>query len=160
MKLASPNLVPFTTGVSFISILLAVSCFFSINLAAQTRKAAISPQYRGEGQLFIDIHRLEPGKLTYEDVAKAHASDLKLPDKYKSRGVNKERREYFSAGQPGGLCVLHAKRSNGEHSKMYTPDLSFCFSHVNRPLVSTGDSFQFNPVCRHSERIDSRWHSN
>ncbi len=33
-------------------------------------------------QLFIDVHELEPGKVTYEDVAEAHKKDLATQDKY------------------------------------------------------------------------------
>jgi hypothetical protein len=32
--------------------------------------------------LYIDVHRLEPGKVKYEDVAKAHAKDLQVEKKY------------------------------------------------------------------------------
>jgi hypothetical protein len=32
--------------------------------------------------LYIDVHRLEPGKVKYEDVAKAHARDLQVEKKY------------------------------------------------------------------------------
>jgi hypothetical protein len=32
--------------------------------------------------LFIDVHDMEPGKVKFEDVAKAHAKDLSVQDKY------------------------------------------------------------------------------
>ena len=32
--------------------------------------------------LYIDVHQLEPGKVKYEDVAKAHAKDLAVEKKY------------------------------------------------------------------------------
>jgi hypothetical protein len=32
--------------------------------------------------LFIDVHQLEPGKVKYEDVAKAHLKDLAVEEKY------------------------------------------------------------------------------
>ena len=82
MKSISPNLVPSTGRVCFTLILFAAFSFISFKLPAQTHKADASPQYRGERQLFIDIHRLEPGKVTYEDVVKAHARDLAVQDKY------------------------------------------------------------------------------
>lgn len=38
---------------------------------------------KGEGQkLFIDVHKLEPGKVSFADVAKAHARDLEVQKKY------------------------------------------------------------------------------
>ena len=39
----------------------------------------------GSENLYIDVHQLEPGKVKYEDVAKAHAKDLAVEKKY---GVN------------------------------------------------------------------------
>lgn len=82
MKSISPNSVPFTNKAFLISILFAAFSFISINLPAQTHKTDAYPQIRGEKQLFIDVHRLEPGKVTYEEVAKAHARDLAVQDKY------------------------------------------------------------------------------
>ncbi len=82
MKLISPNLVSPANRVSFIVFLFSALSFISSNLSAQTQKADPYPQNRGERQLFIDVHRLEPGKVTYEDVAKAHAKDLAVQDKY------------------------------------------------------------------------------
>jgi hypothetical protein len=35
-----------------------------------------------EKNLYIDVHQLEPGKVKYEDVAKAHAKDLAVEKKY------------------------------------------------------------------------------
>src|ERR1700750_3151260 len=35
-----------------------------------------------EKQLFLDVHHLGPGKVKYEDVAKAHAKDLATEGKY------------------------------------------------------------------------------
>jgi hypothetical protein len=37
---------------------------------------------KGKKNLYIDVHRLEPGKVKYEDVAKAHAKDLQVEKKY------------------------------------------------------------------------------
>jgi hypothetical protein len=35
-----------------------------------------------KGNLYIDVHQLEPGKVKYEDVANAHAKDLAVEKKY------------------------------------------------------------------------------
>ena len=82
MKSISPNLVSPATRVYFIVILFAASSFISVNLSAQTHKADAYPQIRGEKQLFMDIHRLEPGKVTYDAVSGAHAKDLAVQGKY------------------------------------------------------------------------------
>lgn len=82
MKLISLNLATFKSKVFFISTLFVAFSLFSFSLPAQTNKADASPQYRGEKQLFMDIHRLEPGKVTYDAVAGAHAKDLAVQGKY------------------------------------------------------------------------------
>lgn len=76
MKSVSPNSVPFTGRASFTLILVAVFKFISSNLAAQTNKIDTYPHYRGEKQLFINIYRLEPGSVIYEEVARAHTKNL------------------------------------------------------------------------------------
>ena len=42
----------------------------------------MSMNSRSGKNLYIDVHRLEPGKVKYEDVAKAHAKDLEVEKKY------------------------------------------------------------------------------
>jgi phenolic acid decarboxylase len=51
---------------------------------AQTNKGKTINK-TGSENLYIDVHQLEPGKVKYEDVAKAHAKDLAVEKKY---GVN------------------------------------------------------------------------
>jgi hypothetical protein len=56
--------------------------FFSVQLSAQTSKKDASSYTTKPTRLFIDVHRLEPGKVKYEEVAKAHAKDLAVEKKY------------------------------------------------------------------------------
>ena len=51
-------------------------------IIAQTDRANISGNKTSGGSLYIDVHQLEPGKVKYEDVAKAHAKDLAVENKY------------------------------------------------------------------------------
>jgi hypothetical protein len=48
----------------------------SFHVTAQGRTGA------KEKNLYLDVHQLEPGKVKYEDVAKAHAKDLAVEKKY------------------------------------------------------------------------------
>jgi len=61
---------------------LSIIPFHSI---AQTNKTDTSVRNAKLKNLYIDVHQLEPGKVKYEDVAKAHAKDLAVEKKY---GVN------------------------------------------------------------------------
>ncbi len=64
----------------FLKILsLAVSSLGTTYLPAQTTvlKSASTPTH-----LFIDVHRLQPGKIDYKAVAEAHAKDLAIQSKY------------------------------------------------------------------------------
>lgn len=53
----------------------------SLHSFAQERNKDVDDT-KGEKNLYIDVHRLEPGKVKYEDVAKAHAKDLQVEKKY------------------------------------------------------------------------------
>lgn len=50
----------------------------SNGLSAQTNT---KEKAKAENQLFIDVHQLEPGKVTYEGVQDAHAKDLAIQEK-------------------------------------------------------------------------------
>jgi hypothetical protein len=64
----------------FLLPFIAVSCI-SIHCAAQSASAATDhPEV--VKNLYIDVHQLQPGKVTFEDVAKAHAKDLATEKKY------------------------------------------------------------------------------
>jgi hypothetical protein len=56
----------------FLTAAVAFS-FFSVELMAQTAKTE---------HLFIDVHQLQAGSVTFEDVAKAQAKDLAVEKKY------------------------------------------------------------------------------
>lgn len=54
----------------------------SLYTFAQGNKAKTSVTGVAERSLYIDVHQLGPGKVKYEDVAKAHAKDLAVEKKY------------------------------------------------------------------------------
>jgi len=52
------------------------------NSTASSKKSNSSKTKHADKYLFIDVHHLEPGKITYEGVAKAHVKDLATEKKY------------------------------------------------------------------------------
>jgi len=65
---------------SFATLLFAL-LFHSLSTTAQSA----TDSGTAKKSLFLDVHELGPGKVTYEAVAGAHAKDLAVQDKY---GVN------------------------------------------------------------------------
>src|SRR5882757_10345891 len=66
---------------SFVRVLFSAFSIVSSHLHAQTATNSTTGPAAGQ-HLFIDVHRLEPGKVTYEAVAGAHAKDLAVQEKY------------------------------------------------------------------------------
>ena len=60
----------------FFAGLFAAGSLITLSSIAQTGKDDAAKK------LFIDVHQLEPGKVTYEAVAQAHAKDLATEGKY------------------------------------------------------------------------------
>ncbi len=63
---------------SFSVTLVAIFGLISLHSTAQTSTGATI----NENKLFMDVHQLEPGKVKFEDVAKAHAKDVAVEGKY------------------------------------------------------------------------------
>jgi Protein of unknown function (DUF4242) len=68
--------------ISFVTALMAIFVLVSLQLSAQPGRVEKSVHPAETKKLFIDVHQLEPGKVKYEDVAKAHAKDLATEGKY------------------------------------------------------------------------------
>ena len=72
----------FSRKAGFTATLFAAFSLASVHLSAQPHNADTSLRATEPRKLFIDVHQLEPGKVKYEDVAKAHAKDLAVEGKY------------------------------------------------------------------------------
>ena len=70
MKIIYSVLVTLTVGM------------MSLQSCAQTSGASKLDQGSTGKNLYIDVHQLQPGKIKFEDVAKAHAKDLISQSKY------------------------------------------------------------------------------
>src|ERR1043165_9092783 len=75
--------------INNVFIVLAMTVFVSTFTKAQTTGTASagkeSKKSKTAKHLYMDVHRLEPGKVELKDVAAAHAKDLEVEKKY---GVN------------------------------------------------------------------------
>jgi phenolic acid decarboxylase len=73
-------------------IKFVLGAFIALNFIPFYIKAQDRPElpYNNENgkHLYIDVHQLEPGKVKYEDVAKAHAKDLTVENKYGVHFIN------------------------------------------------------------------------
>lgn len=125
MKSFSPNSGPFTSRVSFVLTLFAAFSLISFHLSAQTNKVDTSHQYRGGKQLFIDVHRLEPGKVTYEAVAGAHAKDLTVQKKY---GV--QFKKYWVDEDKGLIYCLSSSSDSGSIRKTHAEAHGLLPDHI------------------------------
>jgi len=54
----------------------------SFHVSAQPGTTDASGQRNKPKQLFLDVHRLKPGKVKYNEVAQAHSKDLAVQEKY------------------------------------------------------------------------------
>ena len=63
-------------------VAFALFSIVPFSVKAQTNKSDAPVKKVGTEKLYIDVHQLEPGKVKFEDVAKAHAKDLATEKKY------------------------------------------------------------------------------
>src|SRR5882757_8758338 len=66
-------------------IMKKVIVFAALAIILGPLRASAQSTMGKDTNLYIDVHHLGPGKVKYEDVAKAHAKDLAVEKKY---GVN------------------------------------------------------------------------
>lgn len=102
------------------SLLLWVSCNSKKN--EQVEKAPIT-QVKSR-QLFLDVHNLEPGKVTFEAVAGAHQKDLATQNKYDVNFIKywvdeEQGKVYCLAEAPDSASVYHTH----QEAHGLTPDL-------------------------------------
>jgi hypothetical protein len=70
---------------SFVLLTMAVCSTSALCSTAQTSSSVTTATEPNVKNLYLDVHRLVPGKVKYEDVVKAHAKDLAVEKNY---GVN------------------------------------------------------------------------
>ena len=65
---------------AFLTLVMLNTISFHVHAQASVENVSIHTD--NTKHLFIDVHQLEPGKVTYEAVANAHAKDLAVEKKY------------------------------------------------------------------------------
>src|SRR4051812_11255211 len=91
----------------FVLLTFAAFSVISFQSSAQANSDDVSVYDTTGKNLYIDVHQLQPGKVKYEDVAKAHAKDLAVENKYGVHFIN------FWVNEEKGLvyCLSLAKDS-------------------------------------------------
>jgi len=68
--------------INFVLLMLTVLSVGALTSNAQPKGDNTSSVNAAGKNLYIDVHQLTPGKVKYEDVAKAHLKDLSVENKY------------------------------------------------------------------------------
>jgi hypothetical protein len=66
----------------FFTVATTYCTLFFFEVKAQTGATQTALHFTKTQHLFIDVHQLQPGKVKFDDVAKAHAQDLLAEKKY------------------------------------------------------------------------------
>jgi len=76
----------------------------SLQLTAQTKKTVAGKKAEATNKLYLDVHKMEPGKVKFEDVAKAHIKDLAAEKKYGANFI-----KYWVSEEEGMVfCLVSA----------------------------------------------------
>lgn len=114
---------------SFVALLLMISGLVSFQLSAQLGGAKTPiPLVEGK-KLFIDVHQLEPGKVKYEDVAKAHAKDLATGGKYGVHFIK------YWVNEEKGLVYCLSSASDSESIKKTHAEAHGLVPHTCYPVT-------------------------
>ena len=127
---------------------LAALGLFSSRLSAQSNttdptKNTQSPGGAADGKsLYIDIHHLGPGKVTYDAVAKAHAKDLAVEGKYGVSFIN-----YWVDEKSGTVYCLSSSADTADIIKTHAeahgllPDQIYKVTDGQAAALNSGKSF-------------------
>jgi hypothetical protein len=110
--------------MSLITMLCACS-ISSLQSIAQTSNTDVSDHKAGAKHLFIDVHQLEPGKVTYAAVAQAHAKDLATQDKYGVRFI-----KYWVDEKKGLVYCLSSSKDSAAIRKTHAAAHGLLPAHI------------------------------
>ena len=116
--------------VSFLFMAFVFNPLSSV-LSAQTKGKIVQPASRGEETLYIDVHHLEPGKVNFEDVAKAHAKDLAVEGKYGVKFL-----KYWVNEEKGLVYCLSSTNDSAAITKTHAEAHGLLPDHIYK--VATG----------------------
>ncbi|MEP7372729.1 MAG: DUF4242 domain-containing protein [Chitinophagaceae bacterium] len=115
--------------VFFGTVLLTVLSIASFSLSAQPNRTETSIHAGEARNLFIDVHQLEPGKVKYEDVAKAHAKDLATEGKYGVHFIK------YWVNEEKGLVYCLSSSSDSESIRKTHAEAHGLVPHVCYPVT-------------------------
>jgi hypothetical protein len=91
-------------------LILISIVFFSFSCGNQAEKSEVATEAEPAAEskrLFLDVHNLEPGKVTFEGVAEAHQKDLNTQGKYGANFI-----KYWVDEKAGKVyCLVEAQDS-------------------------------------------------
>ena len=126
MKLFHSTILFFALGVIGSSVYAQQE-----NSTATSKKSNASKSSHSGKYLFIDVHHLEPGKVTYEGVAGAHAKDLAVEKKYGVKFI-----KYWVDTAKGTVYCLSSARDSASIVKTHAEAHGLLPDHVY--LVTQG----------------------
>jgi len=99
--------------VRVVNILLTVFSFLSLNVSAQLKADDING-YKTP-KLYIDVHKMPGGKVSFNDVAGAHAKDLAVQDKYGVKFI-----KYWVDEKNGSIYCLASAADSSDLRKAHS----------------------------------------
>jgi len=133
-------------AVLILSILF--SCQTLSNSGKETNNAAIAPdmeKVEGNTRLYLDVHNMGPGNVTYEAVEEAHQKDLQVQDKFGVSFI-----KYWVDEKAGKVyCLAEASAPDSikeAHRKAHglVPDFVYAVTDGMESLADLGKKFFFD----------------
>ena len=106
-------------------IQLTVLLIVVLQASAQKGGPSAASNKPAEEKLYIDVHRLEPGKVKYADVAAAHAKDLAVEGKYDVHFI-----EYWVDEQEGLVYCLSSTSDSAAIRKTHAEAHGLLPDHI------------------------------
>ena len=127
---------------NFVAVIVVVFVIQSLLIYRASAQTKMTDTSGHKTHLYIDIHHLEPGKVTYEAVMQAHQKDLATEDKY---GVHFLK---FWVDEPGGVvyCLSSAPDSAAirkTHAEAHglLPDQTYLVTDGAESTIIPGETF-------------------
>jgi len=129
----------FIKGAGIAATLFVVFSLVSFHSSAQPHNTDTSSHATESRKLFIDVHQLEPGKVKYEDVAKAHAKDLAVEGKY-----NVDFLKYWVDEKEGKVFCLATANDSASLIKTHAEAHGLIPQHVYEVTGETATALKSN----------------
>src|SRR6478752_5220351 len=129
----------FIRKAEFTASLFVAFSLVSLHSFAQPHNADTSLRTTEPRKLFIDVHQLEPGKVKYEDVAKAHEKDLAVEGKY-----NVDILKYWVDEKEGKVFCLASANDSASLRKTHAEAHGLIPQHIYEVTSRMGTALKGN----------------